>query len=123
MYAFLCGGASSLAVVASVIFLRYWRHTGDRFFVAWSLSLALMAAQWAISATGGGWETSVAGYLLRLGAFLLIITAIVDKNRGGGGSRRRHPTQLGTSGLRSPSRAGRDARLNVGKPASAIRPS
>jgi hypothetical protein len=92
IYAFFCGGASALALVASVIFLRYWRSTRDRFFVIWAASLVLMAAQWAISACSGGWETSAAGYLLRLAAFLFIITAIVDKNRGGGGIRQRNNT-------------------------------
>ena len=101
IYAFFCGGASALALVASVIFLRYWRSTRDRFFVIWAASLALMAAQWAVSACTGGWETSAAVYLLRLAAFLFIITAIVDKNRGGGGIRQRESTDLAELDRRS----------------------
>jgi L-lactate permease len=116
IYAFFCGGASALALVASVIFLRYWRHTRDRFFVIWAASLTLMAAQWAVSAFTGGWETSAAGYLLRLAAFLFIIAAIVDKNRGGGGIRQRETQDLAQLDRRS-SGGGR-GRLGVAKAAA-----
>jgi hypothetical protein len=89
IYIYLCGGAAALSMVAAAIFLRYWRDTRDRFFTLWAVAFVLMAAQWSISALTGGWDTYPEVYLPRLGAFLVIIVAIVDKNRRGGGRRAR----------------------------------
>jgi hypothetical protein len=95
MYSYLCGAASALAAVAGVFFLRYWRDSRDRFFAIWAVALALMAAQWGVSAFLGGADTEAQVYLLRLAAFLLIIGAIVDKNRGrAGGKRQRAPAAV-----------------------------
>jgi hypothetical protein len=89
IYSYLCGAASALAATAGVFFLRYWRDSRDRFFAIWAVALGLMAAQWGVSAFRGGSDGEAQVYLLRLAAFVLIIGAIVDKNRGGAGGRRR----------------------------------
>lgn len=78
---FLYGGLALMCGVIGFFFLRYWYVQRDRFF------LWFMVAFWAL---GVGWGihlvylTSEAGplvYAARLVAFLLIIVAIVDKNR------------------------------------------
>lgn len=89
IYSYLCGAASALAAVAGVFFVRYWRESRDRFFAIWAVAFALMAAQWAVSATTITAELEYEVYLLRLAAFVLIAGAIVDKNRGGAGGRRK----------------------------------
>ena len=93
-YTFLTGVASGLAIVAALFFLRYWRRTRDRFFLLWSVSFVLMACQWGAAALLTDiHEAHPNVYLLRLAAFLLIIVAIVDKNRGSGGKRARVATK------------------------------
>ena len=92
IYTYLSGAASALAATAALFFLRYWRESRDRFFAIWSVSFAMLAAQWGVSALTGS-DSHAEAYLLRLGGFLLIVAAIVDKNRGGaGGKRHRAPS-------------------------------
>jgi hypothetical protein len=78
----LSGAVAALGFVAALFFLRFWRRTGDRFFL-------LFAAAFTIDATtrfllGWGGITSEAEpyyYLPRLLMFGLIIWAVVEKNR------------------------------------------
>jgi hypothetical protein len=70
-------------LVVGLFFLRYWRATGDRLFVMFALAFWALGINWlglALLATTH--EARVAFYLLRLLAFVLILAAIVDKNRG-----------------------------------------
>jgi hypothetical protein len=72
--------------VAGLFFLRFWRQTRDRLFLIFAISFWLLGAQrLALALTAPTVETTGL-YLLRLLAFLLILLAIVDKNRGRGGS-------------------------------------
>jgi hypothetical protein len=79
---FLNGVAFAASLAAGVFFLRLWRETRDRFFALfglafWMLALNRVILNWAAPAD----EHQHYFYLLRLLAFLLIIAAIVDKNR------------------------------------------
>ena len=83
MIAFLSGAVTLGFVVASVFFLRFWRRTGDRLFIAFAVAFALLAlnqglAQWL----GQADERVMYTYLLRVLAFVIILLAIVDKNAG-----------------------------------------
>jgi O-antigen/teichoic acid export membrane protein len=79
---FLTGIAACGCCGAAAFFLRYWRETKDRFFLAFAAAFLVLALNWALVAI---WqpsgETRPFFYLLRLGAFGLIILAILDKNR------------------------------------------
>jgi len=69
--------------VVGLFFLRWWRATGDRLFVMFALAFWALGINWlglALLATTH--EARTAFYLLRLLAFVLILAAIVDKNRG-----------------------------------------
>jgi hypothetical protein len=71
-------------LVAALHFLRFWRQSRDRLFAFFSASFACLAAQRAALALFGDPSTPYAWlYVLRLFAFLLILWAIVDKNRPG----------------------------------------
>jgi hypothetical protein len=73
--------AMGYAVVA-LLFLRFRRDTGDRLFQSFGCAFALLALQrLAFTLIGEGNEDHVYLYLVRLGAYLLILKAIVDKNR------------------------------------------
>jgi hypothetical protein len=82
MNEFLIGIAACGSCGAAAFFLRYWRETKDRFFLAFAAAFLVLALNWALVAiwqpTG---ETRPFFYLLRLGAFGLIILAILEKNR------------------------------------------
>ena len=83
-------GASLLASAAIALFFgRFWRDTGDRFFALFSLAFVVFALnRLALVLIDREDESSVWVYAARLVAFLLIIVAIVDKNRP-----RREPDQ------------------------------
>jgi hypothetical protein len=71
--------------VCALFFLRFWRQTRDRLFPTFALAFLLLAVQRAVlTLTAPHVEWRVGLYTLRLGAFLLILGAIVDKNRSGG---------------------------------------
>lgn len=69
--------------VIALFFLKFHRRSGDRLFAWFAGCFALLGVQRLVLAVGGEWgEQSVALYGLRLVAFLLIVVAIVEKNRG-----------------------------------------
>jgi len=74
--------------VIGLYFLRFWRQTHDRLFILFAVSfwvLALQRLALALSVNAAGSEEKAEGqlvfYCIRLLAFLLILVAIVDKNR------------------------------------------
>jgi uncharacterized membrane protein len=89
MNEFLSGMTSALCLVAGLFFLRFWRKTHDRFFAFFSASFWLMALhRMVMLLLRDSNEHLVAGYSIRLLAFVLILVAIVDKNMVRGGSRK-----------------------------------
>lgn len=82
MSEFLLGATAMGCVVVAVFFLRFWRATGDRFFLLFAAAFGAFAAnRTALAALEEDAEARVGVYVVRLLAFLLIIAAIVDKNR------------------------------------------
>lgn len=80
---FLSGMTSALCLVAGVFFLRFWRKTHDRFFAFFSASFFLMALHRVVMLLLRNVESEhlTGPYLIRLLSFVLILVAIVDKNR------------------------------------------
>jgi uncharacterized membrane protein len=66
-------------LVAALFFLRFRRETGDRLFLVFSIAFAILAVQRLALALTTRSETLIYG--LRLLAFVLILAAIIDKNR------------------------------------------
>lgn len=82
----VAGMLSAGYAVAALFFFRFWRDTRDRLFMYFALAFTVLCIQrvtlaWAVY---GGRET-LWFYLSRLTAFLLILVAIVDKNRDASG--------------------------------------
>ncbi|HKO59280.1 MAG TPA: DUF5985 family protein [Thermoanaerobaculia bacterium] len=66
----------------ALFFLRFWTKTRDRLFVLFSAAFTVLAVQrLAIALTQDNLEQQALLYLLRLSAFIVIIIAIVDRNR------------------------------------------
>lgn len=80
--AFLTGAITAASLVVALVFLRFWRSSHDRFFLFFSFAFALEALSraWLGMRQGIG-EDSPVIYLPRLLAYVLILIAIVDKNR------------------------------------------
>lgn len=67
-------------------FLRLGHETRDRFFALFGAAFWLLAVNWGVLVWGApASEHRHYFYLFRLAAFLLIILAIVDKNRSADG--------------------------------------
>jgi len=82
MHRFLLGAICMGFALAGLFFLRFWRDTRDRLFALFALAFVVLAA----NRIGFMFqpEHDVRGdtlYWVRLVAFLLILLAIVDKNR------------------------------------------
>jgi hypothetical protein len=66
----------------ALCFGRFWRRSRDRLFLFFAAAFAILTIQRTLIGTmyhGEFAETWL--YLMRLGAYLLIVAGIVDKNR------------------------------------------
>lgn len=78
----LSGMLISAYSVIALFFLRFWVTSRDRLFLLFAAAFAiLMIQRAAIAATHDILESQAPLYILRFVAFLVIIFAIVDKNR------------------------------------------
>ena len=81
-YALLSGIASALGVVASAVFLRSFLRTHDRFFVLFSAAFVVLGcSQLALGLLNKPEANLPLAYAPRLISSILIMVAIVDKNR------------------------------------------
>ncbi|MGN2247320.1 DUF5985 family protein [Frateuria sp. GZRR35] len=79
---FLSGAVTFGFAIVGLFFLRFWRRTGDKLFLAFSLAFGLLGvAQVLIAVTNVYVENRSFAYLIRLAAFAIIIVAIGRKNR------------------------------------------
>jgi hypothetical protein len=79
---FLMGAIAVSYFIAALFFLRFWRRTHDRLFVMFSIALGLLSivriAMFVFHETR---EHHHELYWVRFVAYLLILLAIIDKNR------------------------------------------
>ncbi|MBN8530751.1 MAG: hypothetical protein J0L97_02665 [Alphaproteobacteria bacterium] len=83
MNSMLLGAVAMACFTASLFFLRFWKTTRDRFFLFFAISFSVEGINRIILGLFYSDEQEPRIYLLRLVAFLLILFAIVDKNRAG----------------------------------------
>jgi hypothetical protein len=77
----LTGAIATASMVIALFFLRFWRNTGDRFFLYFALSFFIEGLHRVYSAViDHGGEDSPLHYLIRLLAYGLILWAILEKN-------------------------------------------
>jgi len=80
---FLLGVIATSNLVAALFFLRFWRKTGDLFFLSFGASFFIEGLnRAAILLNAHPNEGSQWTYVVRLFAFLLILAAIIKKNYG-----------------------------------------
>lgn len=76
---FLRGAVAACSLLAGLFFLRFWKQTRDRLFLLFCIAFEIFAINWLLLAWGGPVADHL--YVLRLLTFLIILVAIVDKNR------------------------------------------
>ena len=82
MYQLISGAMLMCCWVAGLFFMRFWSKTGDRLFAAFAFAFGLMGIErLMLGLYLKPNEAHISIYLIRLSAFLLLIYAIVDKNR------------------------------------------
>lgn len=80
--AVLMGATAMASFVAALFFVRFWRQTRDHFFLLFGLAFACDAVtRLVLGLTRVSAEVEPLFYLARLLTFVLIIAAIVLKNR------------------------------------------
>lgn len=80
---FATGVLSAGYLIAALFFARFWRDTHDRLFGFFAAAFLLLAAQRSALVFIGPAQSELYGLLygLRLVAFLIILYAVIDKNR------------------------------------------
>ena len=88
MIEFLSGAVTLGFLVAAAFFLRFWRKTAERLFLAFAIAFALFALNQALASAltvvSEPWSLI---YALRVIGFVVILAAIIDKNTSSGASR------------------------------------
>jgi len=78
----LLGAVAMAAFIAGAFFYRFWRRTGDRFYLYFALSFWIEGgSRVCIGLAKSVHEDGPFWYLFRLASYGLILLAIVDKNR------------------------------------------
>lgn len=91
MTQFFISGALGMAyLVAAMFFLKFWSAARDRLFALFACAFALLALQRIVLPYAPDDLTWLV-YSVRVLAFVVIIIAIIDKNRGPRGSRAANP--------------------------------
>jgi hypothetical protein len=82
MQQYLWGALSMGCAAVALYFFRYWRTSRDPLFIYFSVAFAILGLNWVgLAVVDPALEGRHILYLLRLAAFVLIIVAIVNKNR------------------------------------------
>jgi uncharacterized membrane protein len=82
LFDFLSGAITMGFVVAGLFFMRFWKDTSDRLFLAFGFAFWLLGLTQALLAFADiPVEERSALYLVRLAAFSLILISIWAKNR------------------------------------------
>jgi hypothetical protein len=82
--AFFYGVAFACSLGAATFFVRFWSSSRDPLFAWFAAAFGLLGAHWAaLVGANPDTETRPYFYLVRLLAFVLIIIATLQKNRGG----------------------------------------
>jgi uncharacterized membrane protein HdeD (DUF308 family) len=80
---FLLGAIAALCFVAAALFARSWMDTRDQLFGWFGLAFAIEGVnRTALAMADRPAEGDPFFYLVRLGAFVIILYAIWNKNRG-----------------------------------------
>jgi hypothetical protein len=79
---FIMGAIAMASCIIAMFFVRFWRRTHDRLFALFAVAFFLLGVtRLGLVISDDSSEASSSWYWVRLAAFLVILFAIVDKNR------------------------------------------
>jgi hypothetical protein len=79
---FVSGALGACYLIAALFFLRFWRQSRDRLFALFAAAFVMLALQRIGLALAVRYELQTTwAYVMRLAAFVIILYAIIDKNR------------------------------------------
>ena len=78
---FLVGAVAMGHWVAGLFFLRFWTKTHDRLFAMFAAAFWQLGVNRVVMLITRDYEENHYAYWVRLGAYLVILVAIIDKNR------------------------------------------
>ena len=82
MQDFLLGATAMACWIIMLFFLRFWRKTGDRLFGMFAVAFLLLGfTRFGLVMANEQSEVPTYLYWVRLAAYLMIVVAIIDKNR------------------------------------------
>ena len=80
--AFVAGLLAAGYLVIGLFFARFWVRTRDRLFLMFAIAFWVLVLQRVATVVTAEWiENTTWLYGLRLAAFVIILVAIIDKNR------------------------------------------
>ncbi|HKQ44212.1 MAG TPA: DUF5985 family protein [Rhizomicrobium sp.] len=79
----LTGAVSMASFLVALFFLRFWVRTRDRFFLIFAIAFGIYAISQLVLGLSNVLEFEPLYYLPRVLTFLLIVLAVVEKNRHG----------------------------------------
>jgi uncharacterized membrane protein HdeD (DUF308 family) len=78
----LLGAIAMGNLIIGLFFLRFWKKTRDRFFLFFAVAFSLEGLNRVLlGVNNGANENEPLLYLVRLLSFVLILIAVIDKNR------------------------------------------
>ena len=77
----LTGAVAMASALVALFFLRFWVRTRDRFFLIFAVAFGIYAVCQLVLGLINVLEFEPLYYLPRVLTFLLIVLAVVDKNR------------------------------------------
>jgi uncharacterized membrane protein HdeD (DUF308 family) len=78
----IMGAIAMASAVAALFFLRFWFETRDRLFALFALAFLLLGiTRIGLALSHEELEPQTGWYWMRLASFVVILLAIVDKNR------------------------------------------
>jgi hypothetical protein len=79
---FLWGTLAMACFTVATFFLKFWRTSRDRFLLAFAIAFVALGLNWVgLALLESQQESRNSMYVVRLIAFLIILAAIIDKNR------------------------------------------
>jgi uncharacterized membrane protein HdeD (DUF308 family) len=81
IYDMMAGAIVMASILIALFFVRFWRDSGDRFFLYFALSFLIQGVHRAvITFSAATHEDAPLHYVVRLLAYGLILWAILEKN-------------------------------------------
>lgn len=82
MFPFIAGAIMMAYAIAGLFFFKFWRETRDRLFAMFAVAFWILAVNYVVLTPPRPVDEFLPlHYVVRFLAFLLILIAIIDKNR------------------------------------------